>query len=96
MINEYAFAYDSNVLEDPARANALRTGFTEVFLSVHFSMHFGWVSKIAGLIPALGKYLTPSGVFDMIKLSQVSSSRVKRDRHETITHTHLSQPARSR
>lgn len=70
VIQEYAFAFESNVLTDPEESHKLRVNSNDLLCSVNFSRHFGWVNKLAGLLPSsIGEKMTPPGVNDLKRLA---------------------------
>lgn len=76
---EYAFAFDSNVLNDLDEAGTLRSNFQDLLLQVNFTRYFGWMNALATRLPGgLAERMVPPGVMD---LQQVSNrvSKVIRD-----------------
>ncbi|KAF7192777.1 Cytochrome P450 monooxygenase [Pseudocercospora fuligena] len=73
LIQEYAFAIDSDVLSgrDLKEASDLRANSTDLLLQVNFTRYFGWINALAGYFPGgLGEKMIPPGVMDLKRVSQ--------------------------
>lgn len=72
LIQEYAFAFDSNVLrEDLNEAKQLRGNSQDLLLQVNFTRHFGWVNSLASYLPGwVGEKMIPPGVKDLKRVAE--------------------------
>lgn len=82
LIQEYAFALDSNVLTqdggDLREAAKLRQNSTDLLLQVNFTRYFGWVNVLASWLPmGLGERMIPAGVMDLKRVSERVAGTVR-------------------
>lgn len=82
VVSQYSFGHDDNLLEDIERASTLRDHLSRLLLGVKFNQHFPWIVDGLDMLPiALGKFIMPPGVLDMIDFTTVNDRQLP-----SITH----------
>lgn len=68
LIQEYAFAFESDVLAHPAEARQLRYNSNDLLLQVNYTRFFSWLTALLAWLPG-GARLVPPGVRDLQQLA---------------------------
>ena len=73
VVSHYCFGADDDVVGDAARASTLRNNLSRMLQGVKFNYHFGWISGLIPFLPmAVGNYVVPAGVRDMLDFRKVN------------------------